>query len=311
MKLYMANPRGFCAGVDRAIDIVEKGLELYGAPLYVRHEIVHNKTVCDRLRTIGARFVDELSEVPDGGRVIFSAHGVSREVISEAKARGLKTIDATCPLVTKVHMEARILEKRGYRLILIGHKGHPEVIGTMGQVDSDMILMGSAEDVASLDWPEDLPVAYLTQTTLSVDETRDVIRALKERFPDIRGPLKEDVCYATTNRQQSVKDILDKIDILLILGSFNSSNSKRLSELGEKNKLPSYLIENWRQIDPLWRENVENVGISSGASAPEMLVQEVISFLKDKYAAVVQEGFQRAPEAVEFSLPKELKSPSC
>lgn len=304
MKVYLANPRGFCAGVDRAIEIVERAIELFGSPMYVRHEIVHNKHVCEDLRGKGAVFVEELHEVPDGEYVIFSAHGVSRSIVADAEQRGLKTINATCPLVTKVHMEARAMAKRGYRLILIGHKGHPEVEGTLGQVQEPMTLIETVADVDKLEWPAEEKIAYLTQTTLSVDETAEIIKALKERFAELKVPPKEDICYATTNRQNAVKDFEGKLDLLLVLGAENSSNSRRLQELGGKKGFKSFLIASAANIEIEWFEGMEHVGITSGASAPEKLVQEVVEYLQSNFDVSVVEGLDRKVEDVKFPMPK-------
>ncbi|MGE4159384.1 MAG: 4-hydroxy-3-methylbut-2-enyl diphosphate reductase [Planctomycetota bacterium] len=307
MKIHLAGVRGFCAGVDRAIAVVEKALERFGSPVYVRHEIVHNRTVCNDLRKKGAIFVEELSEVPDGALVIFSAHGVSRAVVNDAGERGLQTLDATCPLVTKVHMEAKALERRGWRLILIGHKGHPEVEGTMGQVDAPMTLIGTEQEVEALDWPADSQVAYVTQTTLSVDETKDIIEALKRKFPSLKTPPKEDICYATTNRQKSVKELIDDVDVLIVLGAPNSSNSRRLQELGERKGIQSYLVEGVSDIRDEWVKGAENVGVTSGASAPESLVQEVVAWLQERHGGTLATPLDRTAEHVEFPLPKALK----
>jgi 4-hydroxy-3-methylbut-2-enyl diphosphate reductase len=307
MKVILANPRGFCAGVDRAIEIVERAIELFGSPMYVRHEIVHNKHVCDSLRAKGAIFVDELSEVPDEEYVIFSAHGVSKAIIEDAKNRGLQTINATCPLVTKVHMEAKALAKRGHRLLLIGHQGHPEVEGTLGQVSEPMLLIETVEDVEKLDWPAESEVAYLTQTTLSVDETAEIIAALQQKFKNLKCPPKEDICYATTNRQSGVREFEGQVDMLLVLGAENSSNSKRLQELGVKKGFKSFLIGSAAEIDQTWFEGVGVVGITSGASAPEALVQEVVRYIKENYETEVVSGLQRMVEDVKFPMPKIFK----
>jgi len=304
MKVILANPRGFCAGVDRAIEIVERAIELFGSPMYVRHEIVHNKHVCDELREKGAVFVEELSEVPDEEYVVFSAHGVSRAIIADAEKRGLNTINATCPLVTKVHMEAKALSKRGYTLLLIGHEGHPEVEGTLGQVNEPMTLIQTVDDVATLNFTSDSQIAYLTQTTLSVDETADIIKALKEKYANLKAPGKEDICYATTNRQSAVREFEGNVDLLLVLGAENSSNSRRLQELGINKGLQSYLIASAKDIQVSWFEGVGTVGITSGASAPEKLVQEVVTFLKTTFQADVLEGLEREVEDVKFPMPK-------
>ena len=310
MEILMANPRGFCAGVDRAIEIVERALELFGAPVYVRHEVVHNKYVVDGLRDKGAIFVDELHEVPDDSTVIFSAHGVSRAVEREAGTRQLQVFDATCPLVTKVHIEVVKYAKEGREVILIGHAGHPEVEGTMGRYDTQcggrILLIETPEDVATLQVDNPSQLAFVSQTTLSVDDTRDIIEKLKERFPDIAAPRKGDICYATQNRQDAVKILCEDADILLVVGAANSSNSNRLRELGERAGIPSYLIADASAIKPEWLENCTKVGVSAGASAPEELVQPVIEYLKAQGASVVNE-VQGAEENIAFSIPKPLR----
>ena len=310
MEILMANPRGFCAGVDRAIEIVERALELFGAPVYVRHEVVHNKYVVDGLRDKGAIFVDELHEVPDDSTVIFSAHGVSRAVEREAGTRQLQVFDATCPLVTKVHIEVVKYAKEGREVILIGHAGHPEVEGTMGRYDTQwggrILLIETPEDVATLQVDNPSQLAFVSQTTLSVDDTRDIIEKLKERFPDIAAPHKGDICYATQNRQDAVKILCEDADILLVVGAANSSNSNRLRELGERAGIPSYLIADASAIKPEWLENCTKVGVSAGASAPEELVQPVIEYLKAQGASVVNE-VQGAEENIAFSIPKPLR----
>jgi 4-hydroxy-3-methylbut-2-enyl diphosphate reductase len=312
MKVLLANPRGFCAGVDRAIDIVERALELFGAPIYVRHEVVHNRFVVDRLSRAGAVFVDELDHVPDGSTVIFSAHGVSQEVRSAGNERRLKVFDATCPLVTKVHMEVARHCKAGSDVILIGHAGHPEVEGTLGQWlaqpprDNRIFLVESPDDVAGIEvgFPDDL--AYVTQTTLSVDDTQAVINALKQRFPAITGPKHDDICYATQNRQDAVRTLSDDVDLLLVVGSFNSSNSTRLRELAEKRGVPAYLIDGAEDVNPEWFQGVRNIGLTAGASAPESLVQGVIDHLKTIGVSAVTE-IAGVPEEMEFALPRELR----
>jgi 4-hydroxy-3-methylbut-2-enyl diphosphate reductase len=312
MKVLLANPRGFCAGVDRAIDIVERALELFGAPIYVRHEVVHNRFVVDRLSRAGAVFVDELDHVPDGSTVIFSAHGVSQEVRSAGNERRLKVFDATCPLVTKVHMEVARHCKAGSDVILIGHAGHPEVEGTLGQWlaqpprDNRIFLVESPDDVAGIEvgFPDDL--AYVTQTTLSVDDTQAVINALKQRFPAITGPKHDDICYATQNRQDAVRTLSDDVDLLLVVGSFNSSNSTRLRELAEKRGVPAYLIDGAEDVNPEWIQGVRNIGLTAGASAPESLVQGVIDHLKTIGVSAVTE-IAGVPEEMEFALPRELR----
>jgi 4-hydroxy-3-methylbut-2-enyl diphosphate reductase len=306
MKILLANPRGFCAGVDRAIEIVERAIELFGAPIYVRHEVVHNRFVVDDLKAKGAIFVDELEEVPDDSTVIFSAHGVSREVQNEASGRRLKVFDATCPLVTKVHMEVKRYRDRGTEVVLIGHAGHPEVEGTMGQADSGMYLVEEANDVAGLvvSHPEDL--AYVTQTTLSVDDTRVVIDNLKQKFPKIQGPRKDDICYATQNRQDAVRALARDSDVLLVVGSPASSNSNRLRELAETMGVPSYLVDEPGQIRRSWLNDVKVVGITAGASAPDILVKQVIDQVKHWGGTVVNEA-DGPVENISFSLPIELR----
>lgn len=311
MNILLANPRGFCAGVDRAIDIVERALELLGAPIYVRHEVVHNRFVVENLKERGAIFVDELDEVPDDSTVIFSAHGVSKVVEDEAKRRKLNVFDATCPLVTKVHMEVISNAKKGRCVILIGHKGHPEVEGTMGRYEQqkagvNIILVESPEDVSALEIPHNTGLSYVTQTTLSMDDTESIIDALREKFPHIDGPKKSDICYATQNRQDAVKELAHKSDLVLVVGSPNSSNSNRLREIAEKLGKPAYLIDGAEDINKNWLEGVQNIGVTAGASAPEDLVQSVISQLKEWGGITVTEN-QGIQEKVTFSLPKELK----
>lgn len=308
MKILLANPRGFCAGVNRAIEIVERALELFGAPIYVRHEVVHNRFVVDCLRSKGAVFVDELSEVPNDGIVIFSAHGVSKAVRREAEQRGLKVFDATCPLVTKVHMEVVRYQRDGVECILIGHAGHPEVEGTLGQYEANNITMHLIETPADVDKltvsnPDNL--AYVTQTTLSMDDTAEVINALRKRFPAISGPKKDDICYATQNRQDAVKALASESDVVLVVGSVNSSNSNRLQELAQRLGADAYLVDGAEQIDPVWFVDAKSVGVTAGASAPEILVQQVIDRLKQLGGDVVEEAEGRR-ENVVFSLPKEL-----
>ena len=305
MKIFLANPRGFCAGVDRAIEIVDLSLKTYGAPIYVRHEIVHSRHVVESLRGKGAIFVEELNEVPDGAIVIFSAHGVAKEVWEESRRRNLKVIDATCPLVIKVHNEVNRDYSNEYELILIGHAGHPEVVGTLGQVPDKFHLVSSVEDVESLEVENPLHLSYVTQTTLSVDECRDIVAALHRRFPGIKGPHQEDICYATQNRQNAVKELARFVDVILVIGSPNSSNSNRLRELGERCGIPSYLIDSYQDIQAEWLEGVNAIGIAAGASAPEVLVAQVIKFLKEHGATSVEE-LTVVEENVEFLLPKEL-----
>jgi 4-hydroxy-3-methylbut-2-enyl diphosphate reductase len=305
MKIYLANPRGFCAGVDRAIDIVELSLKTYGAPIYVRHEIVHSRHVVNSLRQKGAVFVEELGAVPDGAIVIFSAHGVAKEVWAESRRRNLKVIDATCPLVIKVHNEVNRDYTQGYELILIGHAGHPEVIGTLGQIPDKFHLVSSVADVENLEVENPHHLSYVTQTTLSVDECRDIVSALNRRFPGIKGPHQEDICYATQNRQNAVKELSRLVDVILVIGSPNSSNSNRLRELGEHCGIASYLIDSSADINPDWLQGVQAVGIAAGASAPEVLVTEVVGYLKEHGATEVEE-LTVIEEDVEFQLPKEL-----
>ena len=305
LKIFLANPRGFCAGVDRAIEIVDLSLKTYGAPIYVRHEIVHSRHVVESLRGKGAIFVEELNAVPDGAIVIFSAHGVAKEVWEESTRRNLKVIDATCPLVIKVHNEVNRDYSNEYELILIGHAGHPEVVGTLGQVPDKFHLVSSVEDVATLEVENPLHLSYVTQTTLSVDECRDIVEALHRRFPGIKGPHQEDICYATQNRQNAVKELSRFVDVILVIGSPNSSNSNRLRELGERCGIPSYLIDSYQDIQLQWLEGVHAIGIAAGASAPEVLVAQVIKFLKEQGATSVEE-LTVVEENVEFLLPKEL-----
>lgn len=305
MKIYLANPRGFCAGVDRAIEIVELSLKAYGAPIYVRHEIVHSRHVVNSLRQKGAVFVEELHEAPDGAIVIFSAHGVAKEVWEEARRRSLKVIDATCPLVIKVHNEVNRDHVHGYELILIGHAGHPEVIGTLGQIPDKFHLVSSVRDVEALHVESQDHLSYVTQTTLSVDECRDIVQALNRRFPGIKGPHQEDICYATQNRQNAVKELAKLVDVILVIGSPNSSNSNRLRELAEYCGIPSFLIDSAVDINPEWVEHARAVGITAGASAPEILVSEVVDYLK-RFGEVDVENLTVIEEDVEFLLPKEL-----
>ncbi|HCD06141.1 MAG TPA: 4-hydroxy-3-methylbut-2-enyl diphosphate reductase, partial [Methylophaga sp.] len=308
-KLVLANPRGFCAGVDRAIEIVERALELFGAPIYVRHEVVHNRTVVEDLRNKGAIFIEELSDVPDNSTLIFSAHGVSKAVQEEGKQRGLKVFDATCPLVTKVHLEVAKHEKVARECILIGHAGHPEVEGTMGQYTADptaMYLVESPEDVAKLKVNDPNNLSFVTQTTLSVDDTKLVIDALRERFPNIIGPGKDDICYATQNRQDAVKRLAENCDLVLVVGSINSSNSNRLKELANKLGTESYLIDNADEIRLDWLKDKQNIGLTAGASAPESLVQAVVDKLKMLGVEAVTEDTGQI-ENIAFSLPKALK----
>jgi 4-hydroxy-3-methylbut-2-en-1-yl diphosphate reductase len=308
MRVLLAQPRGFCAGVVRAIDIVNRSLEKFGAPVYVRHEIVHNRHVVETLERKGAVFVEELDEIPDGAVTIFSAHGVAQSIIDEAKARGLPVLDATCPLVTKVHIQGKRYVARGRNLILIGHAGHPEVEGTIGQVGGPVHLVSTIEDVARLDIPNDAPTAYVTQTTLSVDDTRGVIAALQARFSDLQGPDVADICYATQHRQSGVRQLCEVVDLLLVVGSTNSSNSNRLREIGVEKGVPSYLIGNGSALDPAWLEGVETVGLTAGASAPEELVADVIEALR-RHGPVEVEEMDGVRETLEFRLPRELREP--
>ncbi|GBU09806.1 4-hydroxy-3-methylbut-2-enyl diphosphate reductase [Gammaproteobacteria bacterium] len=309
-KIILANPRGFCAGVDRAIGIVDRALELFGAPIYVRHEVVHNKFVVDDLKSRGAIFVDELDQVPDDKIVIFSAHGVSKIVQQEAKDRGLKVFDATCPLVTKVHMEVMRFSKSGCDAILIGHAGHPEVEGTMGQFDSTwggkMHLVERLDDIAKLDIKRPETLCFVTQTTLSVDDTSEIINALRQRFPSIAGPRKDDICYATQNRQDAVRTLALHSDIIFVVGSKNSSNSNRLRELAQKEGTPAYLIDRAADISPQWLLNKAVIGVTAGASAPDILVIEVIEYLQ-KTGAVLEGNLPGIQENIIFPLPKELR----
>jgi len=312
MEILLANPRGFCAGVDRAIEIVERALELFGAPIYVRHEVVHNRYVVDRLAKLGAVFVEELDDVPDNATVIFSAHGVSQNVRKAGRQRGLKVFDATCPLVTKVHLEVARHCKSGHDAVLIGHAGHPEVEGTLGQWykkpprENKIYLVESPEDVNKLEvtYPDEL--AYVTQTTLSVDDTQGVIKALQKKFPSIVGPKHDDICYATQNRQDAVKEVARDVDLMLVVGSLNSSNSNRLRELAEKQGVPSYLIDGAEDIKPEWLVNVKRIGVTAGASAPESLVTGVIERLRQQGSGRVV-NVEGVAESMVFALPKQLR----
>jgi 4-hydroxy-3-methylbut-2-en-1-yl diphosphate reductase len=304
MEVMLASPRGFCAGVERAIEIVERALELRGAPIYVRHEIVHNKYVVEDLRAKGAVFVEELAEVPAGATVIFSAHGVSKEVRSEAERRGLKVFDATCPLVTKVHVEVTKMLREGYEIVMIGHRGHPEAEGTMGQAANGMHLVETVEDVATLR-PASAKLSYVTQTTLSVDDAAAIIAALKSRFPRIVGPKKDDICYATQNRQDAVKFMAPQCDVVIVVGSPNSSNSNRLREVSENMGVPAYLVDDASDLRPEWVAGKRRVGITAGASAPEVLVEELIARLKSLGAKSVR-PLEGIAENVVFTLPRGL-----
>lgn len=312
MNILLANPRGFCAGVDRAIDIVNRALDNFGAPIYVRHEVVHNQFVVDTLRNRGAIFVDELEEIPDDNIVIFSAHGVSKAVRKEAEARQLKVFDATCPLVTKVHMEVVRYCKNGHDLVLIGHHGHPEVEGTLGQWDrlnakGDIYLVDSVEEASTLTLNQPEHVAYATQTTLSLDDTKDIIEELRRRFPEIQGPKHDDICYATQNRQMAVRDLAAQCDLVLVVGSVNSSNSNRLAELAERQGVKSFLIDGAKDIRSEWFEGVKSVGLTAGASAPEKLVKEVISVIQKNHPSTTLSELNGEPENMVFALPKELR----
>lgn len=307
--ILLANPRGFCAGVDRAINIVERALEEFGAPIYVRHEVVHNKFVVDNLRAKGVIFIEELADVPAGATLIYSAHGVSRAVQDEAVARGFRIFDATCPLVTKVHKEVQRLAENGYQIIMIGHKGHPEVEGTMGQVADAMLLVETVADVAHLQVKDPARLAHVSQTTLSVDETRDIIETLKARFPEIKSPSKDDICYATQNRQDAVKDLVQDCDIVIVVGSPTSSNSNRLREVAALRGVDAYMVDNARELDQRWFAGKSNIGLTAGASAPEILVNEVLVTLKNwGYHTVTETA--GVEESIVFVLPKRLREPS-
>jgi 4-hydroxy-3-methylbut-2-enyl diphosphate reductase len=307
MRVVLAQPRGFCAGVVRAIEVVDRALEKYGQPVYVRHEIVHNRHVVENLKAKGARFVEELDEVPDGAVTVFSAHGVPQTVVEEAGRRGLPTLDATCPLVSKVHAQGKRYVSQGRTLVLIGHAGHPEVEGTMGQVGAPVHLVSTEQDVADLGLEDDAPVAYVTQTTLSIDDTRQVIAALKARFTDIVGPETSDICYATQNRQTAVRELCAVADVLLVVGAKNSSNSNRLVEIGQEVGIPSYLVADGSEVDPAWVDGAETVGLTAGASAPEELVLDVIERLRTlgEVEVVQLNGIE---ENIEFRLPAELRA---
>lgn len=307
-KIVLATPRGFCAGVDRAIHVVEKAIEKFGTPIYVRHEIVHNKFVVDTLKGKGVVFVDELDQVPEGSVVIFSAHGVAERIYEEAKARNLQVLDASCPLVLKVHFSAKRHYNAGRHIILIGHAGHAEVEGTLGQLPEGTItLIRNEKDAETVEVPADKELAYITQTTLSVAETRKIIEALKRRFPEIIGPEAGDLCYATGNRQAAVLELCSVVDMLLVVGAKNSSNSSRLMELGLEQGLPSHLIADVNDLDPAWFEGIGSVGISSGASAPEVLVQGVVDWLKEKFGPVEVQNLVKLVENTKFNLPKALQ----
>ena len=305
MRVVLAQPRGFCAGDERAIEIVERALERFGPPVYVRHEIVHNRHVVEGLRAKGAVFVEELDEIPEGRYAIFSAHGVSKVVVQAAQERGLNVIDATCPLVSKVHIEGTRYADQGRQVILIGHAGHPEVEGTMGQVPGGVLLISTAEDVAKLDVKDATKLAYITQTTLSVDDTRAVIEALKARFPEIVGPNTKDICYATQNRQQAVRQLAQQVDLVLVIGAPNSSNSNRLAELARELGIKSYLIEDASQLRPEWLADVGSIGVTAGASAPDVLVQDLVARLQELKDVQI-ELMAGVEENVRFRLPPEL-----
>ncbi|MGD1091237.1 MAG: 4-hydroxy-3-methylbut-2-enyl diphosphate reductase [Bryobacteraceae bacterium] len=304
-KIILLTPRGFCAGVVRAIDVVKIALDLYGAPIYVRKEIVHNRHVVDQLREAGAIFIEELEEVPFGARVIFSAHGVSPTVRAEARERKLQVIDATCPLVTKVHLEAKKFAKQGYTIVLIGHKDHDEVIGTLGEAPESTVLVSTVEDVDRLEVRDPARVSFITQTTLSLDETKDIVARLRERFPKIQGPAAQDICYATENRQLAVKAVVPLCELLLVVGSQNSSNSRRLVEVCEKMGVPAYLIDDLREVKPEWLQSIQTVAVTAGASAPENLVQELIGSLQGRGFDELEE-MEIKEEDVRFNLPSEL-----
>jgi 4-hydroxy-3-methylbut-2-en-1-yl diphosphate reductase len=305
MKVILAQPRGYCAGVVRAIDIVERALEKHGPPVYVRHEIVHNRYVVESLKAKGARFVEDLSEVPAGAITVFSAHGVSRAVEDDAQIRGLSVLDATCPLVAKVHKEGQRYVNHGRTVILIGHAGHPEVEGTLGQLSGPVYLVQDQADVSALDIPSDTPLAYITQTTLSVDDTRSTILAIKKRFTNVIGPDIRDICYATQNRQTAVRELSKRVDLILVVGASNSSNSNRLREIGAEAGIPSHLVADGSEIDPGWFVSKSTIGITAGASAPEVLVEDVINALR-AIAPVEVEALPGVEESVEFRLPQEL-----
>ena len=308
MKVVLAQPRGFCAGVVRAIDIVERALTKYGAPIYVRHEIVHNRHVVETLKAKGAVFVKELSEVPSGAVTVFSAHGVARSVQNEAEERRLPVLDATCPLVTKVHNQGRRYVSQGRTLVLVGHAGHPEVVGTLGQIDAAVHLVQTAAEVQTLPLALDTPIAYITQTTLSVDDTRHIIEALTSRFSDVIGPDTKDICYATQNRQAAVRDLIRIVDVLLVVGARNSSNSNRLRDVGEEAGVPSYLVADGSEVDPAWLDGAERVGLTAGASAPEVLVDSVIEALR-RLGPLEVSVLDGTEENITFNLPQVLRIP--
>ena len=306
MKIILANPRGFCAGVNMAIESLEKALALFGAPLYVYHEIVHNRPIVERFRELGVVFVDEVSEVPSGGTVLYSAHGVSPAIREQAQARNLRAIDATCPLVTKVHMEAVKFAREGYTIVLVGHEGHDEVLGTMGEAPASIVLVEDTDDVAALTLPDDAKLAFLTQTTLSVDEARTVIEALRKKYPQIVGPNKDDICYATQNRQEAVRDLVPEADVVLVLGSRNSSNSQRLAEIARGTGRTAHLIDRANEMKTEWFQPTDTVLVTAGASAPEEHVQACVELLKKTFGAEVESRIVRE-EHVSFPLPRELR----
>jgi len=308
MKVFLANPRGFCAGVVRAIEIVERAIDKHGLPIYVRHEVVHNQFVVNNLKEKGAVFVDEINQVPEGGVVVFSAHGVSQHVRKDANSTTSIIYDATCPLVTKVHKEVVRRQKQNHQVILVGHAGHPEVEGTLGQSNdiNNITLVESLGDVEALDFPSGIDISYTTQTTLSVDDTEEIVKSLQSKYPQIQAPKKSDICYATQNRQDAVKAIINNSDMLLVLGSKNSSNSNRLREIAEKNKRPAYLIDGAKDINPMWLKGLDSIGVTAGASAPEVLVQEVVSYLFDNGASEIVE-VSGANESVNFPVPNTLR----
>ena len=310
MKVILANPRGFCAGVDRAIEIVEKALESFGSPIYVRHEVVHNKYVVDELRAKGAIFVEDIEEIPEGSTAIFSAHGVAQQVWVDAEKRNLKIFDATCPLVTKVHIEVSRHSKEGQEVILIGHAGHPEVEGTLGQYDNTeagIYLVGRVEEVTNLDVKHPDNLFYVTQTTLSLDDTQSIVKALKTKFPKIQGPKKDDICYATQNRQNAVNDLVEHCDLVLVVGSANSSNSNRLREIAEKRNIDAYLIDGAQWLKPEWLDNKKSIGVTAGASAPEILVQQVMEKLAELGYNLAEES-RGIEENIVFNIPQELRT---
>ncbi|BAN22347.1 4-hydroxy-3-methylbut-2-enyl diphosphate reductase [Caballeronia insecticola] len=308
VEILLAQPRGFCAGVDRAIEIVERAIKLFGAPIYVRHEIVHNAYVVEDLRKKGAIFIEDLADVPQGSTLIFSAHGVSKAVRSEAEARGLRVFDATCPLVTKVHMEVAKMRQEGFDIVMIGHKGHPEVEGTMGQSGEGMHLVEDIEDVRKLELPDPQRIAYVTQTTLSVDDASAIIDALKAKYPAVKEPKKQDICYATQNRQDAVKFLAPQCDVVIVVGSPNSSNSSRLREVAEKRGIPAYMVDSPTQIDPTWVEGKKRIGVTAGASAPEVLAQAVIARLRELGVRNVR-SLEGIEETIAFPLPRGLSLP--